>query len=235
MNANQVLTELKSLGRPSIKKVLLNHSIGEPLFGVKISDLKILQKRIGKDHSLALELYDSGIYDAMYLAGLIADDARMTKTNLRHWAARATSGAIAGTAVPWVAAGSPHGWDLAQEWIDSPSDLIRSTGWATLASLVSVKPDADLNMPALRKLLHRAALEIGSSADRARYHMNGFIIAVGTHVAALCEAALEAAGKVGTVDVDFGNTACQVPDAAKQIAKIQSAGRIGKKRKTAKC
>jgi 3-methyladenine DNA glycosylase AlkD len=235
MKANQVLEELKSLGRPSIKKVLLNHSIGEPLFGVKISDLKILQKRIGKDHSLALALYDSGIYDAMYLAGLIADDARMTKTNLRHWAARATCGALAGTTVAWVAAGSPQGWDLALEWIESPADLIRSAGWATLASLVSVKPDAELNLPALRKLLHRAATEMGSSADRTRYQMNGFLIAVGTHVAPLTEAALQAAGKVGTVDVDFGNTACQVPDAAKQISKVQAAGRIGKKRKTAKC
>ena len=37
-------------------------------------DLKKYQKRIKKDYQLSLDLYDSGVSDAMYLAGLIADE-----------------------------------------------------------------------------------------------------------------------------------------------------------------
>ncbi len=74
MNAAEIVQELKSLGSESIKKVLLKHGIAEPLFGVKVEELKKIQKRIKKDYQLALDLYDTGIYDAMYLAGLIADD-----------------------------------------------------------------------------------------------------------------------------------------------------------------
>jgi 3-methyladenine DNA glycosylase AlkD len=39
------------------------------VFGVKIGDLKVIQKKVKKDHQLAMELFDTGIYDAMYLAG----------------------------------------------------------------------------------------------------------------------------------------------------------------------
>ena len=42
-------------------------------------------KKIRKDYSLSLELYDTGNSDAMYLAGLIADENRMTREDLQKW------------------------------------------------------------------------------------------------------------------------------------------------------
>src|SRR3984885_6317504 len=104
MTAAEIVQELKPLGSESIKKVLLKHGIREPVFGVKIEELKKIQKRVKKDYQLALDLYDTGIYDAMYLAGLIADDAKMTKRDLRHWAATANCPAISEYTVAWVAA-----------------------------------------------------------------------------------------------------------------------------------
>ena len=80
MTANQILQELKPLGRENYKRMMVkNYGIQEPYFGVAISELKKIQKRIKKDYQLALDLFDTGNYDAMYLAGLIADDARMTR------------------------------------------------------------------------------------------------------------------------------------------------------------
>ena len=119
MAAAEIVRELKTLGSASIKKVLLKHGIKEPLLGVKIEELKKIQKRIKKDYQLALDLYDTGIYDAMYLAGLIADDLKMTKKDLQHWVDKATCNALCGSTVSWVAAESLHGWDLALDWIES--------------------------------------------------------------------------------------------------------------------
>ena len=45
--------------------------------------MKKIQKRVKMDYQLALDLYDTGIADAMYLAGLIADDAKMTRKDLQ--------------------------------------------------------------------------------------------------------------------------------------------------------
>ena len=41
--------------------------------------------------------------------------------------------------------------------------------------------------------------------------------------------------EIGKVDVDMGNTSCKVPDATEYIRKVEKMGRIGKKRKTARC
>src|SRR6188768_2442765 len=112
MTAKEILAELKPLGSESYKKVMSNHGVKEPFFGVKISDLQKIQKRIKKDYQLALDLYETGNYDAMYLAGLIADDARMTKEDLQRWVANAYAGSLPGATVPWVAAGSAHGREL---------------------------------------------------------------------------------------------------------------------------
>jgi 3-methyladenine DNA glycosylase AlkD len=79
MTASEILEELKPLGSDGYKKVMYNHGAKEPFLGVKIEELKKIQKRIKRDYRLALELYDTGVYDAMYLAGLIADDPKMTE------------------------------------------------------------------------------------------------------------------------------------------------------------
>jgi 3-methyladenine DNA glycosylase AlkD len=235
MNANEILDELEAMGSPSVKKVLVNHGINEPFFGVKIGEMKTIVKRVKKDYQLALELYDTGNYDAMYLAGLIADDARMTKKDLRHWATKAYCTPLAASPVAWVAAGSPHGHELALEWIDSQEEMVAVAGWATLSSLVAIKPDAELDLAELKKLLARVEKAIHQQPDEVRSAMNRFVISVGTCVGALTNLALQTGEKIGKVSVDMGDTACSVPYSPDYIRKVQKRGAIGVKRKTVKC
>lgn len=235
MTAEEILAQLKQLGSEGYRKILRNHGIPEPLLGVKIEEMKKIQKRVKQDYQLALDLYDSGIYDAMYLAGLIADDAKMTKKDLRNWVKKATCGALCQYTVAWVAAESPHGHELALEWIDSNSENVATAGWATFSSLVSIKDDADLDLGELKKLLARVQKTIHQQPNLVRYVMNGFVIAVGSYVAPLTDVAIQTANKIGTVEVDMGDTACKVPAATEYIKKVQQRGTIGKKRKTAKC
>ncbi|MEO8615252.1 MAG: DNA alkylation repair protein, partial [Luteolibacter sp.] len=224
MTAKDILEEIRPLGRDSYKKVLLNHEVKEPCFGVKIEELQKIRKRIRMDYRLALELYDTGVYDAMYLAGLIADDARMTRKDLQHWVTKADCGALVGSTVPWVAAGSPHGHGIALEWIDSPTELVAAAGWATLASLVSIKDDAALDAAELKALLERVRRTIHQSPDKVRYQMNGFVIATGSYVSALTDVALKCGERIGPVTVDMGKTSCQVPFAPDYIRKVRERG-----------
>jgi 3-methyladenine DNA glycosylase AlkD len=235
MTAAEIVQELKPLGSENIKKVLLKHGIQEPLLGVKVEELKKIQKRIKKDYQLALDLYDTGIYDAMYLAGLIADDLKMTKKDLQHWVEKATCNALCGSTVSWVAAESLHGWDLALEWIEAKKETVAVTGWATLSSLVGIKDDSELDLAELKRLLLRLQKTLPKEPNRVRYAMNGFVIAVGTYVQPLTDLALQTARKIGEVSVDVGDTSCKVPYAPEYIEKVRKRGAIGKKRKTAKC
>ncbi len=229
------MTELEAFGDPKIKTLLLKHGVKEPFFGVKIEQLKTIVKKVKVDDRLARELYATGNADAMYLAGLIADDAKMDKQELQTWVSRAVSNNISEYTVPWVAAGSPHGYELALEWIDSKKDHIAAAGWATLSGIVSLKPDSALDLQQLKALLARVAKNIHTAPNRVRYTMNGFIVAVGAYVTALTKEALSTAKKIGQVVVDMGDTSCEVPSAAAAIAKIEARGSLGKKKKTIKC
>jgi len=235
MTAEEIVKQLKPLGIDSYKKTLLKHGIQEPLFGVKIEELKKIQKRVKKDYQLALDLFDTGIYDAMYLAGLIADDPKMTKKDLRHWLAKANCPMLGEYTVAWVTAESNLGHELALEWIESKEEKVAAAGWATLSSLVAIKEDADLDLTELKHLLQRVQKTIHQQPNRARYLMNGFVIAVGSYVQPLTDLALQTAAKIGPVTVDMDGTACKVPSAAEHIQKVQKRGAIGKKRKSAKC
>lgn len=234
MTTETILKELRGLGQDSYRKVLLKHGVAEPCYGVKIEEIKKIQKRVKNDYHLALGLYDTGVYDAMYLAGLVADDARMMKRDLQIWAEKACE-PLVGSTVAWVAAGSPHGWELALTWIDSKRELVAAVGWATLISLVSTEDDEQLDLAALEKLLARVRKTIHQAPDVVRSKMNGFVIALGSSVAPLLSLALQTGEAIGPVTVDVGDTACKVPFAPEYIRRVEQRGVIGKKRKTAKC
>jgi 3-methyladenine DNA glycosylase AlkD len=233
--AADIVAELKSLGSESIKKIFLRHGAKEPFYGVKVGDLKKIQKRIKRDHALALELYDTGIGDAQYLAGLIADPPQMTRAQLQKWVKTAAWGMVGEYTVPWVASESRFGAELARTWIDSKKEDITVSGWATWSSLVSITPDEELDLDELVGLLDRVEKAIHAAPDRVRYVMNGFVIAVGCFVPELTARAKAVAKAVGPVEVDMGDTSCKVPAALEYIAKVEKAGRVGRKRATAMC
>lgn len=159
----------------------------------------------------------------------------MTKKDLGTWVKRAQSNNISAYTVPWVTAGSKHGFELAMDWIDSKEEHIAVAGWSTLGGLVAIKPDDELDSTAYKKLLARVEKTIHSAKNRERLAMNGFIIAVGSYVKDLMKDAMAVAAKIGTVSVDINGTACKVPDAIDYIKKAEGKGLIGKKKKILKC
>ncbi len=235
MTAAEIMLKLEEMGSPSIKKVLANHGAREPFFGVKISDLKPLEKQLKPQYELAKELYATGNTDAMYLAGLIVDDYRMTRDDLNQWVAAAYWPSLSESTVPWVAAGGNHGWELAHEWIESSVETTACAGWCTLSGLAAVRPDSELDLNEYRRLMERVTEAIHDQPNRVRYSMNGFIIQAAAYLPSLTEFGLECADRIGKVSESMGDTACKVPDAREYIQKIIDRGTIGKKRKTLKC
>lgn len=235
MTVDEIMADLKANGSESIKNILLKHGVKEPFFGVKVEHLKTIQKKIKSDYQLAKDLYATGNADAMYLAGLIADDAQMSKPDLQTWVEQAVSNNISEYTVPWVATGNALGYELALEWINSPEEYIAAAGWSTLSNWVSQKPDTELDIPGLRALLNRVVESIHTAQNRVRNVMNSFVIALGSYVIPLTDEVIAAAKKIGVVMVDIGDTSCKVPDAVERIMKVKDKGALGKKKKMVKC
>ncbi|MEM9595847.1 MAG: DNA alkylation repair protein [Acidobacteriota bacterium] len=235
-SVSQVLQAMESKGSESTRRTYVRHgATGPTVYGVKVADLKVIAKSIKGQHDLALALYDTGQYEAMYLAGMVADGKKMTKPQLDAWAQGAVWAWNAEYTVPWVASESEHGSALALEWMDSSANHVACAGWNTFGGLVATKADEDLDLDEIRSLLGRVEREIGAAPNRVKYCMNGFVIAVGCYVEPLQSAAKATAERLGKVEVDMGETYCKVPVATDYIAKVEKAGRTGKKRKTIRC
>lgn len=235
MTLDDVMAELEAKGNPQQKKTYLRHGVKEPVFGVKISDLKLIVKKVKRNHELALQLYDTGNSDAMYLAALISEPEKMTKAQLNKWVKAAYWYMISCYTVAWAAAESRFGRELALEWIDSKKEQIAAAGWSTYSGVLALKPDGELDHDEIAGLLERIESGIHSAPNRVKYCMNNFIICIGTYVPTLTAKAKATAKAIGAVTVDMGDTDCQVPDAIGYIDKVIARGSQGKKRKTVMC
>lgn len=236
MNTKEVLKEIANAGNESSKRVMMKHGAREPFYGVKIEDLKKIQKKVKENRQqIALELYDSGIGDAMYLAGLMADGAKMNKKELQAWVKKADWPMISEYTVPWVTSENEAAAELALQWIDSPTDSIAAAGWATLSNMAATWPDEKIDIPVFEKLLDRITKEIDKASNRTRYSMNNFVIAAGSFLKDLNKKAIATGRAIGHVEVDMNGTYCKVPSAPDYIKKVMDKGNLGKKKKTAKC
>ncbi len=235
MTSKEVLKKLEQSGNEGTAKILMKHGAKAPCYGVKVEELKKIQKLVKTNHALASELFNSGIFDAMYLAGLIMDGAEMTKKELTAWAETNYGSSISSYTVPWVASENKLGLELALQWIESKKEFVAVSGWATLSCIVSLRPDEELDIALLRSLLKRVVENIHTSPNKVKQAMNNFVISLGCYVAPLTAEALKAADKIGKVKVDVGDTDCKIPAATEYINKLKTKGTIGKKKKTVKC
>jgi 3-methyladenine DNA glycosylase AlkD len=235
MTVQEALTELESYVNPNGKKVLMRHGAREPFWGVRIGDMKKIVRKIKTDHKLALELYETGNTDAMYLAGLIADEHEVTKDQLRVWVKQAYWYMLSEGTVASLTAESPYGWDLGIEWIDGSDEMTRTAGWATLGGVISYLPNDSLEIGKISELLDRVERDIHNSENRVRYSMNNFVICAGAYIGQLTEKAHSVASSIGTVTVDMGDTSCKVPYAPDYIRKSIAHGSLEKKKKSVRC
>ena len=235
MTLADVMKELAAKGSETTKRTFFRHGAREPLFGVKVADMKVILKKIKGDQALAMQLFATGNGDAQYLAGLVADGRKMSAAEIRQWMATASWRMVAECSVVWVAAEHPEGFDLAIEWVDSADEQTAAAGWSALGALAATIPDDRLPVKKFGSLLDRVAKTLSSSPNRVRYSMNGFVICCGTYMGPLADKAIATARKLGKVDVDVGDTACKVPDAEDYIIKSRRGAAIAPKRKTVRC
>ena len=232
---SDIMQELESLGSEQQVKTYRRHGANGPMFGVKVGDLKKIVKKIKGEQSLALELWDTGNADAMYLAALVADGSKMTTKQLDGWAKSAWWQMLSEYSVPWVASEHPQAFSIAKKWMTSKLAHVQSSGWNTYSDAVSTRPDSELDLAEIEALLEAVESKIGKVENRVKYVMNGFIISVGSYVKPMLSKAKASAKRIGAVEVNVGDTACKVPLATEYIAKVEKADRVGQKRKTAKC
>ena len=236
-DAKSILADLKKKGSEKTRKIYARHGMPEHrTFGVSMADLKTVAKSVRGQQALAHELYKSGVMDAMYLAGMVANGAQLSAEDLDAWVeAAAGLQMVSEYTVPWLAVENENGRELALKWMKSNKEHVAAAGWCTYAGIVATKADSELDLKEIEELLVTVVRDIAKARNRVRYTMNQFVISVGGYVKPLSNKAKAAAEKIGDVSVDLGDTSCQVPRASEYIAKMEARGKLGQKRKTMRC
>ncbi len=235
MHTQEVLTALEALGKERTKKMYLSNGAKEPVFGVATGAMKPLFKQIKHNQALADALYNTGNYDAMYFAGMIAEPLVMTQADFERWIDVAYFYMISDYVVAVTLAESPLAQDIADAWIASGEELKMSAGWSCYCWLLGRYPDHHFDKEKLDAMLEQVQQTIHSAPDRAKASMNNFLYTVGVSYIPLHEKALAIAEAVGKVEIQRENKKSSVVYAYENIQKDIEKNRIGFKRKYVRC
>lgn len=229
MTFEEVMAYLEEHGIEAVRRVYRSHGAMEPLFGVKLTDMKPLVKTIGKDHELALRLYDTGNSDAMYLAGLIADPQRITMEELDDWVGKAYWDMLSERCVAVIAAKSTHGFEAARKWVRSPDEMVASAGYASFSTLFSVVPDEEIDMDEVRRMIDDIVVRIQEEKTHLQNAMKNFMIMAGIFIKPLYDYTLEAGKRIGTIKPSIPENNCNIQSVTDYLVRYAEKGRIGVK------
>jgi len=235
LDFDSVMRELESLGTAHTRKSYMSRGVREPLFGVATGAMKPLKKQIGVDQALADRLWDTGNFDAMYFAGMIADVSVMTEADFDRWIDGAYGPMLADSVVAVTLAESDLAQSVADRWIGSGDDIRAGAGWACYEWLLGWRPASYFGLEKPQGLLRLAAATIHDSSPRLKRAMNNFIVAVGVSYQPLHDEALNTAEDIGVVEVATDGTVKALNSAAEQIRKAAEKGRVGFKRRAVRC
>ena len=217
MNAQEVLATLKQLGKPQTAAIYRRHGSGDNVFGVLTSEIAKLQKKIKVDHALAMQLLKTGNAEARVLALLVADPEKLTRANADRLVKEGPVRFV-GCYLSGVLARSPIAEATMRAWMKSPDEFTCEMGYGILGIRLKDDPDSVSDADA-EQVLATIEKQILRSPNWARYAMNGALISIGVFKLTLRKQAIEAAQRIGKVEIDHGDTNCKTPDAVPDIEK----------------
>ncbi|KRE32850.1 DNA alkylation repair protein [Paenibacillus sp. Soil724D2] len=235
MNVEMVMQELEALGKERTKKIYVSNGAHEPLFGVATGDMKPIAKKIKINQPLAEQLYNTGNYDAMYFAGIIADPKAMTEADFERWMDAAYFYMLSDFVVAVTLAETDIAQEVADKWIASGEELRMSAGWSCYCWLLGNRPDGEFSESKIANMLEIVRNTIHDSPERTKYAMNSFIYTVGVSYMPLHNKAVETAMAVGPVEVKRDKKKSSFLQASENIQKGVDRGQLGFKRKHVRC
>jgi 3-methyladenine DNA glycosylase AlkD len=161
MKYREVIERLKSLSNPEKIQAMPRFGVvAEKAFGVSAPNLRRLAKEIGKDHSLAVRLWASGIHDARLLATLIDDPQLVTEEQMESWALDIASWDVCDACCCALFNRTPLAYKKAVEWSRRKEEYVRRAGFVLMAALaVHDKKAADKNFEKFLPVIKRGSMD----------------------------------------------------------------------------
>jgi 3-methyladenine DNA glycosylase AlkD len=136
MHYEEVIQKLHLLANPENVKGMARYGISQKNnLGISIYHLRPLAKEIGKNHALALKLWDSQIHDARLLACFIDDPEKVTPDQMDAWAEDFDSWDICDQACTSLFDLSPFAYEKVFQWVDHEKEFVKRAAFSLIAGL----------------------------------------------------------------------------------------------------
>lgn len=107
----------------------------EKAFGVSMANMKILGKRLGKNHELAAALWKTGWYEARMVASMVDEPEAVTSMQMDAWCKDFDNWGICDTVCFNLFDRTPHAWKKVAQWSRKTGEFQKRTAFALLWSL----------------------------------------------------------------------------------------------------
>jgi len=157
----QCLTELRRLGsRKNVEGMARFGIRAKKVYGVSKPKIDDLAKRIGKSHSLALQLWKSGVHDARILAGMVDRAELVTAAQMDRWVRDFNNWDVCDGTCCHLFAHTAYAWRKALAWSRRSGEFQKRAGFALMAYLaVHDKRAPDHKFVKLLPILRREAAD----------------------------------------------------------------------------
>ena len=190
-----VLTWLKRHGSKRNRDGLARYGLpSDHAFGVTVADLKVLAKRLGRNHELAAALWDSGWHEARILSSFVDEPERVTPAQMDRWSRDFDNWGICDSVCFHLFDRTPYAWRKVSQWADRKEEFVKRASFALLWGL-SVHDKQAKDRPFLEglRLVERAATDDRHYVKKA---VNMSLRAIGKRNPGLNAAALEVARRL---------------------------------------
>src|SRR5687768_14105693 len=111
--------------------------------GVSVSDIRVLAKRLGRNHELAAALWDTGVYEARMLTSFVDDPARVTSAQMDRWCRDFDNWAVCDTLCFHLFDRTPYAWQKVAQWCGRREEFVKRAAFALLWGLTVHDKHAD--------------------------------------------------------------------------------------------
>lgn len=166
--------------------------------GLSMPAMRRIAKELGRDHRLALALWNTAIPDARIVASLVAEPAKLTARQMDAWVAGFNSWDVCDQVCGNLFDQSPLAWKKVLDWARRRKEYVRRAAFALIASLaVHDKEAPDERFIALLPVIAAAATDERNFVKKA---VNWALRNIGKRNRRLNRAALATARKIGKLD-----------------------------------
>ena len=188
-------------------------------FGIGLTRLRAIAKQVGRNHDLALKLWNERNHDVKIIGLLIDDPTQLTRDQVEKQVDGAGPGMLSHVLSSCDATlpKSPIAFEIAKGWMASKDPVRRGCGYGLVYELAKDKKDKRLTDEFFLGCVDKIGKTIANEENRVRVGMGGALMSIGKRNKKLNAAAIKLARAIGPIDFSDGNKPCEPMNVLKHL------------------